>query len=87
MVKIYKRQWKDITICDNFMFQHIMLNKDICKRFLELLLKKEIADIEYPENEKQVNIKPETKWGEQKNLHLQELLPGRQKFSNGRWLY
>jgi len=60
-VRSLMRQWKDVTICDNFMFQHIMLNKQICKRFLELLLCKEIADIEYPENEKQIDIRKKSK--------------------------
>ena len=49
------KEWEELTICDNFLFQKVMQNKRLCKRLLQKLLKISIADIYYPETEKTIN--------------------------------
>ena len=55
-----KKKFKDLTIRDNFMFAAVMMYKDNCKRFLEMLLGIQIkqVDISY---EKSLVFNPECK--------------------------
>lgn len=40
-----KRKFKELTIRDNFIFAPVMMQKDKCKQFLEMLLGIEIERI------------------------------------------
>ena len=45
-MKNVRKQLKDLTIRDNFLFAAVMMQEDNCKRFLEMLLGIEIDRIE-----------------------------------------
>lgn len=53
--------YEELTIQDNFIFQKVMRNKRICKGTLERLLDIEIKDIGYPEEEKSINVRLDSK--------------------------
>lgn len=55
------KKYEDLTIRDNFLFQKIMRNKRICKRVIENLLDIEINDITYPEEEKTISLRLDSK--------------------------
>lgn len=46
--KVWKQEWKKLTLADDFIFSRVMQNVEICKEVLELLLKINITKIEYP---------------------------------------
>ena len=52
---------EELTFSDNFMFNHIMQYREICKEILETLLKIKIAKIEYIDKEKTLDISAFTK--------------------------
>lgn len=33
------KEWEELTICDNFLFQKVMRNPRLCKRLIEKLLR------------------------------------------------
>ena len=41
--KVWKQQWKKLTLADDFIFSRIMQNTEVCKEVLELLLKIKIS--------------------------------------------
>ena len=45
---------EELTFTDDFMFGHIMQNKEICKGLLERLLEIKIDHIEYPQLQKHI---------------------------------
>ena len=55
------KSWEELSIEDDFLFQKVMENKEICQTFLEKALKRKIANIHYFESEKTVNLSPENK--------------------------
>ena len=55
------KKWEDLEIEDDFLFQKVMENKEICKTFLEKTLNRKIKKIHYYQNEKTVNLSPENK--------------------------
>ncbi len=55
------KEWEELTICDNFLFQKVMQNKRICKRLIEKLLGIKVKDIFYPEAEKTMEASPTQK--------------------------
>ena len=52
---------KELNLEDDFLFAHVMSDKDICKEFLEKLLEVEIEKIEMPENQKTIDLVLESK--------------------------
>lgn len=52
---------KELNLEDDFLFAKVMSDKDICKEFLEKLLKVEIERVEMPENQKVIDILLECK--------------------------
>ena len=46
------KEWHELTIQDNFLFQKVMQNQRICKRLIEKLLGIRVKSITYPEAEK-----------------------------------
>ena len=55
------KEWEELTICDNFLFQKVMQNKRICKRLIEKLLCIKVKNITYPDAEKTLEISPSQK--------------------------
>jgi len=55
------KSYDELTIQDNFIFQKIMRNKRICKQTLERLLDIDIKDISYPEEEKSIDVRLDSK--------------------------
>ena len=54
MAKI--KEWEELTICDNFLFQKVMQNKRLCKHLIQKLLKISVKRIIYPAAEKSIAI-------------------------------
>jgi len=52
---------EELTFTDDFMFGHIMQNKEICTELLECLLNIKIDHVEYPELQKSLSAFYETK--------------------------
>ena len=46
------KPWEELTIQDDFIFQHVMRNSEICKHFLEKLLDFKIRRLDYLQLEK-----------------------------------
>lgn len=55
------KNWEDLTLANNFIFQKVMLNKELCKKVLSEILEMEIEDITYPECEKTIDIRRDSK--------------------------
>ena len=53
--------WQDVTITENFLFEKVMHNKRICKRLIEKILGITIQSIEFPEAEKSIVIRRDSK--------------------------
>ena len=54
-------KWQDATITENFLFEKVMHNKRICKRLIEKILGITIQSIEFPEAEKSITIRRDSK--------------------------
>ena len=54
-------KWQDATITENFLFEKVMHNKRICKRLIEKILDITIQSIEFPEAEKSIAIRRDSK--------------------------
>ena len=50
------KEWEELTICDNFLFQKVMQNRRLCKRLIQKLLKIKVRNIIYPVAEKSIAI-------------------------------
>ena len=55
------KSWDELTIQDNFLFQKVMQNKRICKMLIEKLLHIKIKDITYPDAEKTIAMRIDSK--------------------------
>ena len=55
------KPYEELTIQDNFIFQKVMRNKRICKQTIERLLDIDIKDISYPEEEKSIDVRLDSK--------------------------
>ena len=56
------KQWLDATIQNNFIFgKTLETHPDLCRRLLELILNVEIKEISYPEREKTINLRSDSK--------------------------
>jgi len=49
------KPWEELTIQDNFMFQKVMRNEQLCRIFLERVLGISIRVLEYPQTEKNID--------------------------------
>ena len=57
-----KKQWQDLTIADNFIFGKVLeSDPDVCKKLLETILEFEIDEIAYPEREKTIETRHDSK--------------------------
>lgn len=60
--KQISKQWRDATIQNNFVFGKTMeLYPDLCRRLLELILDTKIKEISYPEREKTIEARTDSK--------------------------
>lgn len=50
------KEWEELTIADNFIFQRVMQNKELCKTLIEKILKRKIKEIYLPELEKIIDV-------------------------------
>ena len=55
------KEWEELTISDNFLFQKVMRNKRICKLLIEKLLGIKVRAITYPAAEKVIEESPTQK--------------------------
>ena len=55
------KPYEELTIQDNFIFQKVMRNKRICKQTIERLLDIDIKDVSYPEEEKAIDVRLDSK--------------------------
>ena len=53
--------WENLKISNDFMFAKVMRNPELCKGMLERLLDIAIAYIEYPEEQKVIDISKDSK--------------------------
>lgn len=44
------KNWEELKIKDNFLFQHVMKNRRLCKQLIEKILHIRIRAIKYPED-------------------------------------
>lgn len=59
---MYKsKKFEDLTISDDFMFGIVMRDPKYCKPFLETILNIKISRIEYPEDQKTINLSLDAK--------------------------
>ena len=59
---MYKKiDWDAVTITNNFLFQEVFRNKELCKEFIESILHIQIKDIHYPQTEKSVTAQLRSK--------------------------
>lgn len=57
-----KKEWKDLTIADNFIFGKVLENDPVvCKQLLETILDCKIDEISYPEREKSFETRHDSK--------------------------
>ena len=50
------KTWDDLQIKDDYIFAKVMRDKEICKAVIEKLLNIKVKDLEYVEEQKEINI-------------------------------
>ena len=50
------KEWEELTISDNFLFQKVMQNRRLCKRFIRKLLKIKVKRIVYMTAERSIAV-------------------------------
>lgn len=55
------KKWEELSIADNFIFQKVMLNEELCKKVLSEILGKRVTKIKYPDYEKTIAIRRDSK--------------------------
>ncbi|MCR4578853.1 MAG: Rpn family recombination-promoting nuclease/putative transposase, partial [Treponema sp.] len=50
----FSKPWNELTFADNFIFCKVMLDEELCKKFIEILLGIKVAKIEYLNTENQI---------------------------------
>lgn len=58
---MHSKSYDELTIQDNFIFQKVMRNERICKATIERLLDIDIKSISYPEEEKTIDVRLDSK--------------------------
>lgn len=56
-----EKEWKNLTLSNNFIFQKFMLDPENCKKVLSEILGVEVVKVEYPEYEKVIDIRYDAK--------------------------
>ncbi|MDD3796600.1 MAG: Rpn family recombination-promoting nuclease/putative transposase [Lachnospiraceae bacterium] len=55
-VKEFIKKWRSLGLSNDFIFSKIMRDPELCKEMLEILLNIKILKIEYPEDQKTIDI-------------------------------
>ena len=55
------KTWEELEITDDFLFGKVMRNPEICKRTIEAILNIEVDHIDYPEEQKIINMTADAK--------------------------
>ena len=55
------KSWDELTLADNFIFQKLMLNEELCKKILSEILGKKVIKVEYIDFEKTLDIRADAK--------------------------
>ena len=58
---MYLKTWENLDITDDFLFGKVMRNPEICKRMIEAILDIKIDRIEYPEEQKVIDMTADSK--------------------------
>jgi len=53
--------WENLSLANNFIFQKVMLNEELCKKVLSEILELPIQKVEYPQYEKTIDIRYDSK--------------------------
>lgn len=61
MTKAAKQSWENLTLANNFLFCKFMMNEELCKKVLSEILGKEVEHVEYPEYEKIIQARYDSK--------------------------
>ena len=56
-----EQRWENLKISNDFMFAKVMRNPELCKGMIERLLDITIDHIEYPEEQKTIDIAKDSK--------------------------
>ena len=67
------KNYSELTLTDDYLFSQVMKDESVCKPFLEMLLEIKIAKIEYLQEQKELNLFPDSKGV---RLDPNALLPG-----------
>ena len=55
------KTWENLDITDDFLFGKVMRNPEICKQMIEAILDIKIDRIEYPEEQKAIDMTVDSK--------------------------
>ena len=55
------KDWKELTIQDNFLFLKVMQNQRLCQHLIEKILQIKIVEITYPDTEKSIDVRWDSK--------------------------
>ena len=55
------KNYSELTLTDDYLFSQVMKDESVCKPFLEMLLEIKIAKIEYLQEQKELNLFPDSK--------------------------
>lgn len=58
---MYLKTWENLDITDDFLFGKVMRNPEICKQMIEAILDIKIERIEYPEEQKVIDMTADSK--------------------------
>ncbi len=59
--KSIQQQWEEATLANNFIFQKVMQNPELCKKALEEILEVEIEKLDFVDYEKTFDIRQDSK--------------------------
>ena len=65
------KNYSELTLTDDYLFSQVMKDESVCKPFLEMLLEIKIAKIEYLQEQKELNLFPDSK-GVRLDVYLEE---------------
>ena len=54
-------RWEELGLADNFIFQKVMLNEELCKKILSEILGKQVEKVVYTQYEKTIDIRKDSK--------------------------
>lgn len=61
-IELIEKKWRDSTFKDNFVFSKTLeLFSDLCKELLEIILQFNISSIDFPEREKVIEVRTDSK--------------------------